>query len=256
MRRIHGGGGGGGLSGVRICSSSSSFNLGGGTDHPFFSNVKLPNLLSPFLAPTLLPEASPTEFSRANKELRKLRGSMDLITYFRTKQKEIDGLRSMMAECPEDKDMLDMANEELIRVMEEEKRLQNLLLKSLLPKDDADERDHILEEASAAISGVDVFGKLKFESGIHRVQRVPVTEKSGCVHMSAVSFAILPQADEMLNSVNDIQKYVIRKILKIHHLRVLYVQLRNEELRIGAYRSGGSGGQHANTTNSAVRNLE
>ncbi|KAL9360238.1 hypothetical protein Peur_048361 [Populus x canadensis] len=173
----------------------------------------------------------------------------------------------MMAECPEDKDMLDMANEELIRVMEEEKRLQNLLLKSLLPKDDADERDHILEvgegtggeeaslfamdifkmherfsqkngwkfeavdimesdlkgykEASATISGVDVFGKLKFESGIHRVQRVPVTEKSGCVHMSAVSFAILPQADEMLNSVNDIQKYVIRKILKIHHLRVL-----------------------------------
>ncbi|KAL9397188.1 hypothetical protein Peur_011441 [Populus x canadensis] len=52
MRRIHGGGGG--LSGVRICSSSSSFNLGGGTDHPFFSNLKLPNLLSPFLALTLL----------------------------------------------------------------------------------------------------------------------------------------------------------------------------------------------------------
>jgi hypothetical protein len=50
MRRIHGGGGG--LSGVRICSSS--FNLGGGTDHPFFSNLKLPNLLSPFLALTLL----------------------------------------------------------------------------------------------------------------------------------------------------------------------------------------------------------
>ncbi|KAL3604357.1 hypothetical protein D5086_005216 [Populus alba] len=262
MRRIHGGGGG--FNGVRICSSSSSssFNLGGGTDHPFFSNLKLPNLL----ALTLL---------------------------------EIDGLRSMMAECPEDKDMLDMANEELIRAIEEKKRLQNLLLKSLLPKDDADERDCILEvgagtggeeaslfamdifkmyerfsqkngwkfeavdimesdlkgykEASAAISGADVFWKLKFESGIHRVQCVPVTEKSGCVHMSAVSFAILPQADEMLNSVNDIQKYVIRKILKIHHLRVLYVQLRNEELRIDAYRSGGSGVQHANTTNSAVR---
>jgi hypothetical protein len=58
-----------------------------------------------------------------------------------------------------------------------------------------------------------------------------VTEKSGCVHMSAVSFAILPQADEMLNSVNDIQKYVIRKILKIHHLRVLCLSLSiyNEE---------------------------
>ncbi|KAF9669205.1 hypothetical protein SADUNF_Sadunf14G0083600 [Salix dunnii] len=238
------------------------------------------------------PEASPAEFSRANKELRKLRGSMELITYLRTKQKEIDGLRSLMTECPEDKDILDMANEELSQAMEEEKRLQNLLLKSLLPRDDADERDCILEvragtggeeaslfamdifkmyerfsqnkgwkfevvditesdskgykfilwlsgryltsgsvwqEASAAISGADVFGKLKFESGVHRVQRVPVTEKLGRVHTSAVSVAILPQADEV------------------------DVQLRNEELRIDTYRSGGSGGQHANTTNSAVR---
>ncbi|KAJ6873289.1 hypothetical protein NC651_032230 [Populus alba x Populus x berolinensis] len=206
---------------------------------------------------------------------------MELITYLRTKQKEIDGLRSLMAECPEDKDMLDMANEELSQAMEEEKRLQNLLLKSLLPRDDADERDCILEvragsggeeaslfamdifkmyerfsqnngwkfevvyitesdlkgykEASAAISGADVFGKLKFESGIHRVQmvcfwqRVPVTEKLGRVHTSAVSVAILPQADEV------------------------DLQLRNEDLRIDTYRSGGSGGQHANTTNSAVR---
>lgn len=50
-----------------------------------------------------------------------------------------------MAECPEDKDMLDMVTEELGQAMEEEKRLQSLLLKSLLPKDDADERDSILE---------------------------------------------------------------------------------------------------------------
>ncbi|OAY48849.1 hypothetical protein MANES_05G010000v8 [Manihot esculenta] len=200
---------------------------------------------------------------------------MDLITQLRSKQKEIGGLRSLMAECPEDKDMLDMANEELSQATEEEKRLQNLLLKSLLPSDDADERDCILEvragtggeeaslfamdvfkmyerysqkkgwkyevvditasdlkgykEASAAISGAGVFGKLKFESGIHRVQRVPVTEKSGRIHTSAVSVAILPQADEV------------------------DVQLRNEDLRIDTYRSGGSGGQHANTTNSAVR---
>ncbi|KAG2697805.1 hypothetical protein I3760_07G123000 [Carya illinoinensis] len=200
---------------------------------------------------------------------------MDLITHLRTKQKEIDGLKSMMAECPEDKDMLDMVTEELRQAIDEEKRLQSLLLRSLLPKDDADERDSILEvragtggeeaslfamdifkmyerysykkgwkfevveitesdlrgykEASAAISGSGVYGKLKFEKGIHRVQRVPVTEKSGRVHTSAVSVAILPQADEV------------------------DVQLRNEELRIDTYRSGGSGGQHANTTNSAVR---
>lgn len=200
---------------------------------------------------------------------------MDLINELRTKQKEIDSLRSLMAECPNDKDMLEMATEDLGKALEEEKRLQNLLLKLLLPRDDADERDCILEvragtggeeaslfamdvfkmyerysqkkgwkfevvdiaesdlkgykEASAAISGAGVYGKLKFESGIHRVQRVPVTEKSGRIHTSAVSIAVLPQADEV------------------------DVRLRNEDLRIDTYRSGGSGGQHANTTNSAVR---
>ncbi|RVW12538.1 Peptide chain release factor 1 [Vitis vinifera] len=238
-------------------------------------------------------KASPVEYARANKELRKLRSSIEHITELRNKQKEIDGLKSLMAECSEDKDMLNMAAEELGQAAEEEKRLQNLLLKSLLPKDEADERDCILEvragtggeeaslfamdifkmyekysqkngwkfevvditesdlkgykigllscethacfmtckcqEASGAISGSGVYGKLKFESGIHRVQRVPVTEKSGRVHTSAVSVAILPQADEV------------------------DVQLRNEDLRIDTYRSGGSGGQHANTTNSAVR---
>uniref|UniRef100_A0A2P2KSV8 Peptide chain release factor 1-like isoform X2 n=1 Tax=Rhizophora mucronata TaxID=61149 RepID=A0A2P2KSV8_RHIMU len=221
------------------------------------------------------PEASPDEYARANKELRKLSGSMDLINELRSKQKEIDGLKSLIVECSQDEEMLDVANDELSQATEEEKRLQHLLLMSLLPKDDADERDCILEvragtggeeaslfamdvfkmyeryslkkgwkfevvdvtesdlrgykEASAAISGAGIFGKLKFESGIHRVQRVPVTEKSGRVHTSAVSVAILPQADEV------------------------DVHLRNEDLRTDTYRSGGSGGQHANTTNSAVR---
>ncbi|XP_077218991.1 peptide chain release factor 1, mitochondrial-like isoform X2 [Tasmannia lanceolata] len=221
------------------------------------------------------PAATAAEYSRANKEIRKLRSSIDLIKDLRAKQKEIDGLKSLMTECPEDKDMRNMIAEELVEAVEEEKRLQHLLLKSLLPKDDADERDCILEvragtggeeaslfamdifkmyerysqkkgwkfdpiditesdlkgykESSGAISGPGVYGKLKFESGIHRVQRVPVTEKSGRVHTSAVSVVILPQADEV------------------------DVQLRNEDLRIDTYRSGGSGGQHANTTNSAVR---
>nr|AAC34223.1 putative peptide chain release factor [Arabidopsis thaliana] len=246
------------------------------------------------------PEYSPEEFSRANKELRKLRDSMLLINDLRAKQKvvnllyriiylfqrsslirftfcwqEIDGLKSLVSESSDDKDMLDLAVGELDEAVEEEKRLQTLLLKSLLPKDEADERDCILEvragtggeeaslfamdifrmyerysqkkgwkfdivditesdmkgykEASAAICGASVYGKLKFESGIHRVQRIPITEKSGRIHTSAISVAILPQADEV------------------------DVQLRNEDLRIDTYRSGGSGGQHANTTNSAVR---
>ncbi|XLR65336.1 hypothetical protein S83_016008, partial [Arachis hypogaea] len=187
---------------------------------------------------------------------------------------EIDGLKSRVVECSGDKDMINMATEEMGQAIEEERRLQHLLFKSLLPKDDADERNCILEalvgrraslfamdifknvryekyaykngwkfevvdiaqsdikgykEASAAIVGDGAFGKLKFESGIHRVQRVPVTEKSGRVHSSAVSFAILPQADEV------------------------DAQLKNEDLKIDTYRSSGSGGQHANTTNSAVR---
>ncbi|KAL0720206.1 hypothetical protein Bca4012_034805 [Brassica carinata] len=221
------------------------------------------------------PEYSQEEFSRANKELRKLRDSMELISSLRAIQKEIDGLKTLVSESADDKDMLDMAVSELDEAVEEEKRLQTLLLKSLLPKDEADERDCILEvragtggeeaslfamdifrmyerysqkkgwkfdivditesdmkgykEASAAICGASVYGKLKFESGIHRVQRIPITEKSGRIHTSAVSVAILPQADEV------------------------DVQLRNEDLRIDTYRSGGCGGQHANTTNSAVR---
>ncbi|CAN0861552.1 Peptide chain release factor 1, mitochondrial [Linum grandiflorum] len=66
---------------------------------------------------------------------------MDLITELRTKQKEIDGLKSMLSECVDEKEMIDMTNEELDHALNEEKRIQSLLLKSLLPKDDADERD-------------------------------------------------------------------------------------------------------------------
>ncbi|XP_072958863.1 peptide chain release factor 1, mitochondrial isoform X1 [Typha angustifolia] len=221
------------------------------------------------------PAASAEEYSRVNKELRKLGSSMELIKELRAKKEEIDSLKSLMSDSLEEKDMREMAAEELAEAVEEEKRLQHLLFKSLLPKDDADERDCILEvragtggeeaslfamnifkmyekysqkngwkfdvvqvtesdlkgykEASGTISGPGAYGKLKFESGIHRVQRVPVTEKSGRVHTSAVSVAILPQADEV------------------------DIQLRNEDMKIDTYRSGGSGGQSVNTTDSAVR---
>lgn len=68
-----------------------------------------------------------------------------MIHELRAKQKEIDGLKSLMDEYSEDKDMIDMTSEELGKVIGEERRLQMSLLKSLLPKDDADERDCILE---------------------------------------------------------------------------------------------------------------
>lgn len=79
------------------------------------------------------------------------------------------------------------------------------------------------------VSGENAFGKLKFESGVHRVQRVPVTESSGRIHTSAVSVAVLPEAEEVDLNVGA------------------------NDLKIDVYRSSGPGGQSVNTTDSAVR---
>ena len=85
------------------------------------------------------------------------------------------------------------------------------------------------KEASASISGRDVFARLKFESGVHRVQRVPETEASGRVHTSAATVAVLPEAEEV------------------------DVRIDEKDLRIDVYRASGPGGQSVNTTDSAVR---
>ncbi len=86
-----------------------------------------------------------------------------------------------------------------------------------------------LKEASATISGHNVFAHLKFESGVHRVQRVPKTESQGRIHTSAATVAILPEAQEV------------------------DVDIRESDLKIDTYRSSGAGGQHVNTTDSAIR---
>jgi peptide chain release factor 1 len=85
------------------------------------------------------------------------------------------------------------------------------------------------KEAIASISGPGVFAKLKFESGVHRVQRVPVTESGGRIHTSAATVAVLPEAEDV------------------------DVQIDDKDLRIDVYRSSGPGGQSVNTTDSAVR---
>jgi peptide chain release factor 1 len=85
------------------------------------------------------------------------------------------------------------------------------------------------KEASAVISGRDVFARLKFESGVHRVQRVPETEASGRIHTSAATIAVLPEAEEV------------------------DVRIDEKELRIDVFRASGPGGQSVNTTDSAVR---
>lgn len=85
------------------------------------------------------------------------------------------------------------------------------------------------KEASASISGKNVFERLKFESGVHRVQRVPETESSGRVHTSAATVAVLPEAEEV------------------------DLKIEEKDLKIDVYRASGAGGQHVNKTESAVR---
>ena len=85
------------------------------------------------------------------------------------------------------------------------------------------------KEASASISGRNVFARLKFESGVHRVQRVPETEAGGRIHTSAATVAVLPEAEEVDVKIDD------------------------KDLRIDVYRASGPGGQSVNTTDSAVR---
>ncbi|WP_157215033.1 peptide chain release factor 1 [Flavisphingomonas formosensis] len=85
------------------------------------------------------------------------------------------------------------------------------------------------KEVIASLTGAGVFARLKFESGVHRVQRVPVTESGGRIHTSAATVAVLPEAEEV------------------------DVQIDDKDLRIDVYRSSGPGGQSVNTTDSAVR---
>ena len=186
---------------------------------------------------------------------------------------DISGMEEMTESG--DKDMAELAWEELPEAREREKALTHEVQVMLLPRDEADEKNVILEvragtggdeaalfagdlfrmysryaelqgwkvsvisasesdvggykEIVASITGKGVFAKLKFESGVHRVQRVPETESGGRIHTSAATVAVLPEAEEV------------------------DVEINEADLRIDTYRSSGAGGQHVNTTDSAVR---
>ena len=88
---------------------------------------------------------------------------------------------------------------------------------------------HGYDFVSFIVSGTDVYSKLKFESGVHRVQRVPATESKGRVHTSTITVAVLPEQDEIEININP------------------------QDLRIDTYRASGAGGQHVNRTESAIR---
>ncbi|MFJ6326348.1 MULTISPECIES: peptide chain release factor 1 [unclassified Rhizobium] len=188
---------------------------------------------------------------------------------------EAADLDTMLADKSVDREMRDLAEMELPEVKERIATLEQEMQILLLPKDAADEKSAILEiragtggseaalfggdlfrmyerfagsngwkvevlsssegeaggykEIIATISGKGVFSRLKFESGVHRVQRVPETEAGGRIHTSAATVAVLPEAEE------------------------IDIEIRPEDIRIDTMRSSGAGGQHVNTTDSAVR---
>ncbi|KAJ2311702.1 Peptide chain release factor 1, mitochondrial [Coemansia sp. RSA 2705] len=114
---------------------------------------------------------------------------------------------------------------ELLRMYERFAQLRGWKFNLMSMVDEGD----MVKEAVAKVSGRGVFGVLMFESGVHRVQRVPATETQGRIHTSTATVAVLPQATDV------------------------HIEVRDSDLRIDVFRASGKGGQHVNTTDSAVR---
>ena len=214
------------------------------------------------------------EFVKISKEYSDLGPVVEAATALKEGRAEMVDLAEMMTSS-DDAEMKEMAQEEFLELKAKLPEMDKALSVQLLPKDAADERSAILEiragtggdeaalfggdlyrmyeryaesqgwkvemisgsaseaggfkEVVANVSGKGVFAKLKFESGVHRVQRVPTTESSGRIHTSAATVAVLPEAEDV------------------------DINLKQEDLRIDTMRASGSGGQHVNTTDSAVR---
>ena len=214
------------------------------------------------------------DFAKLSKEFSELTPVVDGIEKLRRARAELSSLVEI-AGSSEDRDLQQLAEDELRALRERLPILEQQVKFALLPKDVDDQRNAILEvragtggdeaalfaaelfrmyqryaalrgwrfeilnlsetglggfkEASALISGRDVFARLKFESGVHRVQRVPETETGGRIHTSAATVAVLPEAEEV------------------------DVRIDERDLRVDVFRASGPGGQSVNTTDSAVR---
>jgi peptide chain release factor 1 len=214
-------------------------------------------------------------FARMSKEYSDLEAVVESINALRAGEAERDGLVQMLADPATDAEMKSMAEDELSVLEDRLTKLEQAVKIALLPKDEADAKNAILEvragtggdeaglfaaelfemyrryavlhgwrfevmevsendvggmkEGIATITGANVFARLKYESGVHRVQRVPATENQGRIHTSAATVAVLPEAEEVDVNVED------------------------KDLRIDVFRASGPGGQSVNTTDSAVR---
>lgn len=208
-------------------------------------------------------------------EYSELQPVVKTIREYEKAQTEAADLEAILSDKTMDRDMRELAEAELPELSERIEALEKDMQILLLPKEAADEKSAILEiragtggseaalfagdlfrmyerfasgkgwkvevlsasegeaggfkEIIATISGRGVFSKLKFESGVHRVQRVPETEAGGRIHTSAATVAVLPEAED------------------------IDIEIRPEDIRIDTMRASGAGGQHVNTTDSAVR---
>ena len=215
------------------------------------------------------------EFVALSKEFSDLGDVVFIINEYQGKLAEKTDLEEIIADVDSDAEMKSMAEEEVLAIKKEIPLLEERIKVVLLPKDEADEKNAILEiragtggdeaalfagsllrmyqryadhkkwkfeiisssdngiggvkEATISVIGKGVFARMKFESGVHRVQRVPETESSGRIHTSAATVAVLPEAEE------------------------IDVQIEEKDLRIDIFRASGPGGQSVNTTDSAVR---
>lgn len=211
------------------------------------------------------------DFAALAKEYSDLRPLIEQIDAYKQLRRDLDDAQTML----NDPEMAELAREELPALKAAIPKAEAALQLALLPRDAADAKPAMLEirpgtggdeaalfaadllrmyqryaeargwgfdlieaqmtelggvkEVVAHITGQNVFARLKFESGVHRVQRVPTTESGGRIHTSAATVAVLPEAEDV------------------------DIEINANDLRIDTMRSSGAGGQHVNTTDSAVR---
>ena len=215
------------------------------------------------------------DFAKKSKEYSNLGGVINPACDYVDFEKEKEELEKIVGDKKNDKDMIELAKNELIQLSKKREENEKILKVYLLPKDEADSKNAILEiragtggleatlfvadlyrmyekiclnkkwlfeiiniskseaggfkEVILLVKGTNIYSFLKFESGVHRVQRVPQTEGQGRVHTSVATVAVLPEAEEVDVKINE------------------------KDLRIDVFRSSGPGGQSVNTTDSAVR---
>jgi peptide chain release factor 1 len=215
-----------------------------------------------------------TQFRAYSREYAEVEPVIQAYSQLQKVQADLEGAQALLKDS--DPDVREMAVEEVREAKDQLVVLEGELQKLLLPKDPNDGRNVFLEiragtggdeaaifsgdlfrmysryaerrgwrveilsenegehggfkEVIARVEGDNVYGKLKFESGAHRVQRVPETESQGRIHTSACTVAVLPEPDEKQA-----------------------IEINPADLRIDTYRSSGAGGQHVNTTDSAIR---